>query len=640
MRRRAQTGLTGVQTLGLFPEFMQVHLAEDPQFRADLGITLGGTIYLGPERIAFDQAIYLAAIRRLHAEGGAVEVCDNGGRSWTFTAKTEAGETLLSLKHADQTRLLPDLVGLKADAAGREADFDRALDSAGLVREALPAWRQRLRAAPLDDDDVQELSLALKATPKAFASRLRDLEGRQLNVEDLVPSDRGFFDHLAGAGAAANVEALGRAITDAYVAALLARDELEGAKSALLLGTHSTLVSPGPLKDLSDATLLALADWLVHHGDLISRVAFIELALPALQRLPALEPFLVRLVEDLLAQDPTVPGGPFSLLSAMFVLADGQVSAARTLADLPPFHRRHLTLALAALIERCWGRARSATELVEWILDNRGAEFYLQTLVDMRTEPRWQVEYATAPYLKSELLSRINAAVRALTPELSAGPLHERLLGQGPDALPAQLSFPDAFLPGPLEGAVNATPAAMPKFFETELDALLEAETLSVKGVAALINLAGVFQIPPAKVDRAVTLIRERGHRLPIDADPAAITGLLSGLADVAATTRNGDLADELRLMARRRRYEAPDLTAALTAEFNIAMSAAAAHIDFGAWRAFVGAWLGEIAFAVRDKQQAAVLILRLELLCLKAPGLRDTLGRSIVALNSLTRSP
>lgn len=617
----------------LFPKFVQLGLVEDEAFREQLDVRVEGVITLGQDRTAFSREGYFAAIRALHATGAEQTLIDETGVAWTLRREPERDRNLLSLTHDGGRHYVADPVGLKATPAEREADLDAALDEAGLARTALAPWRARLTEGPLEDRLVSELAADLANTPTAFAARLDAVTG-SLAVEALVPTDRVYYERLGGPGVALDLDQLADGISDAHVAQLLSRDPLEGAKLALLLGTHNTILK-GPLVDLPGETLQALVVWALAEGDLLSRLSMLEIGLASRSRVPGLDGALLALAQDLITLDPADRDGPLQLLSAMFALVEGQLSVRRTLVDLPPFQRRHLALAQAALITRTLGRGEATGSLVDWALSGRGMEFYLQTLIDMREEPRWQPEFAAARQLKNELLGRLLNAVGTMAEPPTEGPLFDLLLGPDPEALRQTLEFPAAFLAGPLEGRPSTLARPIPDALLDILETALEGERLQVKAIVAMINLNGMFHIAPEKIERAVQLIRDGGHRLPADADQAQVGGLLSGLADVAAMGRNRALAEELRIMARRRRLESPDLTKALRAEFEIALTAAAAHSDLAGWCAFVSDWLREIAFATRDKAHAAELAQRLELLCLKAPVLRPTLGSSISALRS-----
>lgn len=629
--------LSSAAVLQLFPPFLQVAMALDPVFRADADVELAGTIHLGQDQTSFDRDEYFAGIRAVHGGAADVTLVDGEEQVWTLAADPEAPDEAFILSHADVRHRVRDPVGLKPDAAARLADFDRALDRAGLAADAMPDWRARLTANVLTAADVGTLEIDLANTPKAFLARLSKVSGGNLSLEDLVPASPLYYERLGGTGVAADLAALARDVISPQVTALLRQDPLEGAKLALALGSHGSLLTDSPLGELPAETLLDLAVWVVANGDPISRLAFLEVGIAALPRVPALEEPLLALAEDLLGLDPDDPASPLQLLVSLFILVDGQLSASGGFTHYQPFQRRHLALAQASLIARAWGRTRESQGLANWSLSARGSEFHLQTLIDLRREPRWHIEFASATQWKAEILGRLLVSARAL-PKTLTGALADKLRGAGETDLPALANPVTAFRPGPLEGAMPASPTSLGKLIAV-LDEPLAAGRYTTATLTALINLSNLFQLPEDRFETVVGLIRAAQYRMPTDVDPAGAANVLLGLAEAASANRNTGLAQEVRVMARRRRLEDNDRAATIETEFNIAMTAAAAHADVPAWATFIGDWMTEIAFAITDKAYAADLALRLDRLAAKAPVLRPRLAHAIAALESFGRS-
>ena len=148
---------------------------------------------------------------------------------------------------------------------------------------------------------------------------------------------------------------------------------------------------------LSSEDLVNAYDFLEKHGDRISQLGAIDVGLRILPFNPDIEPSLNRLIKQI--RDDCVNGeaSGFKLLSALFILVDGELSRMRLFSAEPPFYRRLAALSQAALIHRqLLNSGFGGSRFCEWVLSNRGSNYYLQSLIDMRIEPRWNPDLAVA----------------------------------------------------------------------------------------------------------------------------------------------------------------------------------------------------------------------------------------------------
>jgi hypothetical protein len=106
---------------------------------------------------------------------------------------------------------------------------------------------------------------------------------------------------------------------------------------------------------------------------------------------------------------------------------------------------------------------------------------------------------------------------------------------------------------------------------------------------------------------------------------------LLSGLATVAAVTRSGELAEEVRILVRVFRQR-PDVDIAPEDAMRIAMVTAAAYGANSQWSQFVGDWLTELAFEDMPKQKANLLLRHITALCQLEPHLWEICARAEAA--------
>ena len=156
------------------------------------------------------------------------------------------------------------------------------------------------------------------------------------------------------------------------------------------------------------------------------------------------------------ADDPEDPAGRLKLLSGLVVLVDGEISRRSIARQRPPFWRRLASIAHAALIEREVLDAELApTVFSEWALESGGAHYYMQSLVDLRQEPRWYPDGMTPKQLQAEMLGRVRNAAERYRKNVRSGELTSLLWGEG-SAVQSRKIIPYAFLPGPLEASASA----------------------------------------------------------------------------------------------------------------------------------------------------------------------------------------
>jgi len=185
-----------------------------------------------------------------------------------------------------------------------------------------------------------------------------------------------------------------------------------------------------------------------------------------------------------------------------------------------------------------------------WVLQNCGSLFYLQSLVDLRREPRWLPDFMTSAQLKAEFIGRIAGAAHANAAKVQTYELKRILFEEIDQGIKSQLKFPFAYLPGPLEGGVESV-VAMPADFESELQNGLGSDELSPQSFAGLLNCALIFRVSPQLAEIAAQALRRVNHHLRDLGTQNETFSLLSGLATVAAITRSDELAEEVRKLVR-----------------------------------------------------------------------------------------
>jgi hypothetical protein len=378
-----------------------------------------------------------------------------------------------------------------------------------------------------------------------------------------------------------------------------------------------------------------LLEWLEDNGDRYSQLAAIEFGFEYLDRYPDIEPKLVKLIEQFRQDDPEAESGRLKLCSALFALVEAELARTQIFGKRPPFWRRLASITQASLIESQLAQVPlDIAEFSNSALSGAGRNFYMQTLVDLRREPRWLPDSIDPSQLKAEFLGRIAAAGKVNERKIRSKELRDLAIGDGAEGIQTLLAFPFYCLPGPLEGAIESQ-MDMPPAFKVNVERDLVSETLKVNSFAGLVNSALVFRIGPELVELTSKALQRVKYQLRHDGPQDQSFALLAGLATVAGVTRSVELADQVRILTRvlRRRTDV-EINAQDT--LRICMITAACHQELDAWCRFVGDWVTEIAFGALERRAAERLVFDIEMLCQIQPSLWRTCSKAQAACKAL----
>jgi hypothetical protein len=393
-----------------------------------------------------------------------------------------------------------------------------------------------------------------------------------------------------------------------------------------------------PLVDISrkDAgEVEAFFGWLERDGDSFSQVAGFEVGIRAVDRFPALEPILLRIAKSIRDADVADERGRLALTSSLFIFVDGELSRIGLFRDKPPFWRRLAAIAQASIIERQFISAGvSLEDPSKWAIRARGKYFYMQTLADLRLEPRWLPDLMTAEQLRFEFVSRLYMAADQAKMLIPDGELKRLLIETGPESLSESMKAPFAYLPGPLEGG-SISQLPFPDDMLVELRTPKDRQVLEARIFANVVNLALMFRLDSEIAQRIANILRTVKYRLSLGKDEEVTFPLLAGLAVVAAITRSTELAEEVRILARvlRRRKE---LSNRADVQMRVALIACASRSERDEWCEAVGDWFLELAYEEMDIEMASALYSHLLQLSHIAPELWQYSAKAHAALTAV----
>lgn len=626
--------------LDLIPPLIRKTLLETVSFRNDYGLKTEAVLSINGIGNQFQRSDLYDAIRKVLSGSTTVEVSDNTGQVWEV--KNESSEEeypKLFLFKNKQQLILPDFTALSPNSVIRLHFFDKAAFTVNLPREVQDLWRGTLSERSLDDDEFESFQDEFLETPISIARSLRDeIINEQLRISTLVPPSRKYFERLIGAyDESASIHAYAVGSGKRHFDQLSLWHPYDGFLFSLFLSSHSSLTDEINMDHLSNEDLIHAYDFVDKNGDRISQLGALEVGFRILALHPEIETSLINLFEQIRDEDLYGQSSQFRLLSNLFMFVDGELSRTRLLSFAPPFYRRLASLSQAALIcQQLLNLNFDFDNFSQWAFNNRAEQYYMQSLADMRTDPRWNPALVQPSQLKDEFLGRITISAKKYEQNLKDSKLSSLILEISPESIHSKDCL-NYFLPGPLEGN-EQSPLPLPKEFAEIIESQLIEKDGGPFSFVGLLNASLIYQIDASQAEIAARALKLANYRLKKIEDHSQLLTILNGLANVSAVTRSAELADELRILVRVYRQD-PQYSLSIWEAIEIGLVAAASHADQSSWRDFVGGWLTELAFGKLANDEGLVLRSRLRCLIHAVPELWITCGKADAALAAYNTS-
>lgn len=617
------------------PPLIRRSLLNDPKFRGEFSVTTDAVVVFEPSGISVRRSQLFDAVRAVLAGKARAEVTDVDDLTWSLTSdRSASGSHSLVMSSDHQKLVLPDFSALSGDTSRRIRFLEDSARDVNLPPRAVDKWRTILEVRALNDDEVDVLRDDIRDTPVHVERTVKSeiMEG-ELGVSSLVPNSRTYFERLVGAyDGSESIRSYAASTGRSIIEQFKGWRPVEGFLYCLLLSSHSALTAEISVDHLDRENLERAFGHLEKHGDMLSRVGAFEVGLRVLPDRPEVGPFLLRLVHRIRDDDVKAAASEFALLSALFILVDGELARTRLFPGAPPFYRRLAALGQASLIHRQLVQCGvNGVEFSRWAIQSRGEQFYMQSFADMRTEPRWNPDMAAARQLQAECVGRIMIAGNSCRPNIRDEGLCETIFGNGDRSLAKLCEFPRPYLPGPLEGS-EGSQIELPTELSRVIEEQLESNEVNAASFLAIVNSAVLFRVTSRHASVAAKALSVANYTFADLADRSELLGILNGLATVAAVSRSPALADELRALVRRYRRDS-QYGFAVRDAVRVCLVASAAREDFAEWRDFVGDWLTELAFGELEGSDGELLHSQLSALVHSVPELWVSCARADAAL-------
>lgn len=621
--------------LNLFPSIIRGSLLDCSEFTARLGIETTSRLSLSDLGVSFDSRVFFSAVLSVLSEPGSKSmVYDSESNEWALSVEVDNGVEFTLLSCGERRARLPYFWPISPNVSIRTSGLEKEAKLINLKGSMLQYWKELMVAAPLSVDDFNSFRRDISLTPVRFAESLTvKLTGDDCNISDLVPLDLAYYEALVGLPfEGADLSSYSERKVKAKMAQLLSWESVQGLQFSLLFSCHSKFVSNIDLADFELKDFMSVLKFVKDRGDFFSKVGAVELGLANVERWPEVQPLILDIIDELINDDPEDLYGRFAFISSLVVLVIGELARTKAFAGKPPFWMRLAAIAHACQVERAYVAAQAMPENFQnFVFESRGLYFFMQSLLDMRLEPRWQPDFVSPAQLKFEILGRVAGALR-LSQENINLPRLTALAVQEVEGKNTILKFPESFLPGPLEGGVSSI-VQMPPEVLRGLEEQLTSDSINLDSFNSLVNSSLIFNITADHARHAAAALRKVKYQLEQSGSRSNIFALISGLATVAAVTRSRELADEVRILSRvTRRQKNSEISA--EDELRIALVAVASVPDLDVWSSFLGDWLTEISYEAEVGVQSSRLLASLQVVIGLMPGLAITCSKAEASLS------
>ena len=617
-------------------------LLNESDFLEEYGFMIDGVLSFDGSGVSVQSSILFDAVRKVISGASVKKVIDTNGCEWQLKNSSEKKmPPHLSLSRGKQHLIFPPYFGaLASDRSIRLRSLDEAVSEVNLLGSASDPWRNIFAERALRNEEVLAFHSEFLDTPvKKARSISSEILGGQMNLSSLVPPSRRYFERLVGAyDGSTSIAEYAAGSGGMLFKQLSAWRPYDGFLFSLFLSSHSSMTDEINIDLLDNEDLVRAFNFLDKHGDRLSQLGAIEVGLRVFPSRPEIEQALIRLIEQIRDDDVDGQASSFKLFSALFCLVDGELSRIHLLSSEPPFYRRLAALSQAALIHRqIVNSSIHIDQFSEWAFIKRGWQHHLQSLADMRLEPRWNPNFAMASQMKAEFFGRIMNTARKYEENIKGSELFELILTTNSGSLRSLSDFFYPYLPGPLEGGEEAK-NILPAELEETMEAQLGEEKIAPSSFIALVNSALLFRIGADKAELAAKGLKLAHYRLLNVESKSELFAILNGLATVAAVSRSLTLADELRILVRKYRHDA-EFQLSISEAIEICLVAAASRADLNGWREFVGDWLTELAFSDLSGNDGEVLDSYVRCLCDTVPEFWVSCGRANAAVMAYNKS-
>lgn len=591
-------------------------------------------IVFGHDEVSFEQSVFLESIQKLLDQEfiKLIDVVDTKKKVWQLKkVAPKEGGGCFELHKGERKINLPNFNTLSSDKETRLSALKSASKS-GLSESAQEKWRKILEQRALYGKELSVFQTEQRSSFKYISESIQaEVNTRQFSNSTLVPLSMDYYEQLIGKfdGSKSITEYVSNE-GGKHFAELAQINAYDGFLRGLLLCSCADMSEKVDLDKLSEKDLLKALSYIETTGDVISIIGAIEVVARVCsetsEALPYIRRFIKRVLEDLQDEDKS----QFKLFSGLFVLVEGEFARTGFMKKYPPFYRKLASMAQAGLLQRCISKSGLNTKsVIEWAYHSNAKLYYMQAMADMPQEPLWNPDMISNSHLRYHAMSRIlDVCVRYEVLgdfiEVFKNEEHEFTV----------LKMANFLFPSPVEGT-ECRGIELPESLDEILRKALESQEISELSFIPLTNIANGFRFSSVHAELIVKTLERIDYKLNRLHNTNDIAPIVNGLAHVAASSRNQQLAQSLWFLVRRYRRD-QKVKIRIDEVLRICLIASAAFTDRNEWESNVGEWISELAFGELSSSEAMTLSEYLSSLLCSRPELRLYCSRAEAAVQSV----
>ena len=586
--------------------------------------------------IAFNSPALIGALQQLFQGSSPVTVNDTSNQ-------------LCKLQFDDQDRSVPVLVReddripldeflmFSTNCSVRVQSFNRVADYYGLLKSQRNEWQQLLgRQVPTGhefDSIIQDLRDTSSLVQQSISHSI--LQG-DVSVDVIAPTSRQYYARLVGRY---DMSETVHAFIQGGLSTVL-DDHLEcvldgGIERCLSMAIHPSVVNQIPLHSDVATAFEDCADQIAESGDVVSQVGAIELGMRLLDSVPGIARKIGPLIKAVWNDAVESATSRFAAFHKLFIMIDIRLVQMRVLADCPPFYRRAASLAQAALVQSVFLRCGiDGDALASSVHESRLIFHHLQSLGDMRLEPRWHPGYASPTHFKASMCIRVSRALQGAASRMGRARTEELVGREFADMFDGDQYSSVGLLPSPVEGGIPDIPNC-PDESLASLRSALRDEVVRTTSFRAFATTSFFFRVDDVTLCDVLDAMERSLDDLIWGAARADAISVLTVLAMAGGVTRHAGFAERIHSLLLRILHRTRDIVDVGHA-CEIGLVACCCSSSYGEWQVRVSDWFDALAGVPLDSEQATVLLWMVETVCYLFPELWISCGKSYAAFEAV----
>ena len=585
----------------------------------------------------FDQtALYDVARSALEDVGSVYVLLDKHDASWNCSSSDT-----YSLSCTDGTTIV-DLPELRYVASLRDLRIEglEALAKLSLPRSAMKEWLHRLERRPLYNEEITALHEDVRATPDTVRRHVEQAAHvGSFKWNEVIPTDDLYCTRLIGRPAQS--QTLERYLGGGFrhwFEELPDTSNGEAVKASLLACGLGEISKEASKLFRGKADVFEIVNWATKHDMPGVRVAALEVFLPWSVEDESLRQPLAQLLEAVVVADLASESSPYRFYVDLYFAVGGHVASGLYLREHTIFYQHLYISAQVNLLQGCFSASGvDTTTLARGMREDKGFAFTMRALVDMAEWPRWHTKCLTPEMVHGDHLGRIWIAAQGLQETLPECELRNLLFGEIQNSLRPKVLFPFSYMPCPIEGS-RSTVCNQSAETRMAINEQLGERPASDHTFAGLISAGMTCGVFPDQSQKASEALRSIDTRFSDMEDEDHLWIVLDGLAQIAAQSRNASMASEVVRLCRNHSSGVKESIGYANA-VGIGLAASAAIEESTERFRFLAGLAEYFAFRDMSKEDCAVLVGNLAMLCRVEPDLYPFLSKSISALMAYMNS-